>query len=208
MRDDLLLCFLELWLIAHDDLFGRMSEREPLDMDCLETIPHHTLIAEDLARDIDESSEFSLEEFASFLIEREHTIFDPIEIALDCCDGSTDLMREVREEVRTDLLLDREGLMEIVDGLDEWLEFIFLHISYGCKRLTSDNLLEILDDRLDRDEYRAYPEIVDHEDEDEPDYIDDEKVFENIGHEYSLRCIISEGSEIEWEKEFPEIYIS
>ena len=159
-------------------------------MDRLETITHHALIAQHLCRDLDKACEFTLEEITGFLIEREDAIFDAIEIALDCSDRGTDLMREIREKVRSDLFLDRERLMEIVNCLDEWVEFVFLRIAYTSESLSSDDTFEILDDRLDREEYRAYPEIVDREDEDEPDEVDNEKISEDTRDEDSLWCIV------------------
>ena len=130
-----------------------MLQREPLDIDRRIGLAHHALIFHDLSRDLSQTSEFTLEESDRPSIELQDSVLNPIEVALHGSDRSTDLMRDIREEIRANLLLYREGFMEIIDRGDEGLELIVFRVLDVRIILASDDTLEILDDGLDGEKY-------------------------------------------------------
>ena len=95
--------------------------------------------------------------------------------------------------------------MEIIDRGDEGLELIVFRVLDTRIILASDDTLEILDDGLDGEKYRPNPEEIDKKDEREPDKVHEEKVFQDITDEFPFWSIITEGTEIEGEKEFREV---
>lgn len=138
-----------------------------------------------------ETFEFRLEEIDCPCIELHDAVLYPLEIALHSGDRCTDLMRQVREEVRSDFFLDRERFMEIIDRGDERGKFIFPTIADTRIALAVDDVSDIFCHYTDRTKYRTYPKEIEHEYESEPDEVREEYSLQYIGHESSLRGIIT-----------------
>ena len=160
-----LLVFLKLWKVLSEDIFCDFSKGESLYFDLFEYIMRERLIVHDASSDMRETLELRLQKVDCLCIELHDAILYPFEIALHCCDGCTDLMWEIWEEVGADFFLDRERLLEIIDRRDKWRKFIGPTIPDTCVAFAVDDVSDIFCDGSYRSKYRTYPEKITDKDE-------------------------------------------
>ena len=186
-RDALLGILGEYRSILVDRLFREVAEVEIIDEHISDPLLFLFLILHDGIRDLDESFDLVIEHFQILLIKLDHSVLDSFDVAFYGGNRGLYLMAEVRQEIRSDLLLNAQALIEVVDRLDEGVEFILPLVEDVLVFLLVDDIGKIFYDRAHRAERVGDPDECEDEDDGQDDQVEICHGSQSAQDEYPLR---------------------
>lgn len=197
---DRLFCFEKLRSIFFDELSDYILDIKSFYFHIREYIMSKVLVFHDFFCNSSKSCKLSLEKYNCLLIELYDTIFYSFEITLYRCNWCPDLMREISEEVRSDLFLNRKRLMKCIDSRDKWCKFILSIIADIYIALSMNDIFYGISHYSYRSEDRLYPEEVPNKNKKNPYNIRKKDSFECACRESSFWRIFTNRAKIKSEK--------